>query len=150
MIEETRKVENCSRFLGKFLETWKKVGSVFGKLLINLKELVQSRKLWATLHTILWTWLCLVPPGYTSSRLASRHLSKGPPVLVCTILNGLSKVCSPRFTFDGLVLGGPPDLLPTLACRLLLATGKSGYNLPLQQPGLGTQMHHRRYRVAWV
>ena len=31
------KVKNLDQFLGKFLKTWEKVGSVFGKLLINLK-----------------------------------------------------------------------------------------------------------------
>ena len=80
--EETWKsLENLAQFLGRLLRNLEKSGPVFlSKLLENSRrKLVQ---LWesplATLHTILWTWLCLVPPGYTSSHLDSRHLLLDP------------------------------------------------------------------------
>ena len=82
------------QLLGKFLETGEKVGSVFGKALINLEKdrfsfWEDAEKLgnrwfscgknpWATLHTILWTWLCLVPRSYTSSHRASQYLLMDP------------------------------------------------------------------------
>ena len=57
----------------------RRVSSVFGKLLINL---LKVGSVLGPLHTISWTWLCLVPPGYTSPIPGLPEPSTGPPVLV--------------------------------------------------------------------
>ena len=118
----------------------------------NLRKLVQE-SFEMTLCTILWTWLCLpllvtlLPPKYQQPHKWSHlpipqlfHLSYhnwlvAVPQLFHLSYQNFSHQARLPISPNGLVLGGPPDLLPTLLARL----PDCHYRLARA----GTQMHHR-------